>query len=345
MRKADAFLTALIAGLFILSLASCGTDAKKEKLSAADSLRAAIADLGKSIERDPDHAGLYFERSGLYMKEHSFDLALTDIRKAVALDGRRSDYYLRMADIYLLTGQPQPCSEALDKAYAIDPRNNDVLNALAKFSLVMKDYPKTYTYVTQALAVSAVNPKAHFTRAIALLEEGDTSHAVGDLMLAVEQDQAFFEAYVQLGDLYAMKNDPMAPAYYDNALKVKPADVETLYKLGMYQQDNAQFDKAIQTYGRIIQADSTNRNAPYNIGYIYLVFLNDFNNATKFFTQAIEADPDYFEAWYNRGYAYELLGNTDDAYRDYRQALKISVNYQKAIDGLNRLDAAQAVRK
>jgi len=99
-----------------------------------------------------------------------------------------------------------------------------------------------------------------------------------------------------------------------------------------------QFEKAIQSYTRIMQVDSSFRNAPYNIGYIYLVYLNDFRQAALYFSRAIQKDPGYAEAYYNRGYAYELSGQYDKAYSDYKMTLKLKTNYQKAIDGLNRLD-------
>ncbi len=342
MRKTDLRFPLIPLLLLLLFLGSCGRGKEKGKMSAADSLQAVLTSLNEQIAGHPDNADLYYRRAQIYQNDQSFDKALADIRKAISLQGKNPLYYLTLSDIYLFTGQPQLCGEALDKAYVLGPRNNEVLIKLAKFSLIMKDYPKTYDYVGQALLVSKINPQAYFTRANALLEQGDTLHAAGDLMIAVDQDQGYFEAYALLGDLFALKNDPMAPAYYNNALNVKPASKETLYKLGMYYQENGQFDQAIRQYTRIMQVDSSFRNAPYNIGYIYLVYINDFPKAVQFFTRAIEIDPEYFEAWYNRGYANELMGNTADAYRDYRQTLKIRVNYPKAVDGLNRLDAARS---
>jgi tetratricopeptide (TPR) repeat protein len=88
-----------------------------------------------------------------------------------------------------------------------------------------------------------------------------------------------------------------------------------------------------------MKSDSTFRNAPYNTGYIYLVYRNDFPKAADYFSKAIEVDPAYFEAWFNRGYANELMGKYDQAVSDYKKALQIQVNYPKAIDGLNRIDA------
>ena len=84
--------------------------------------------------------------------------------------------------------------------------------------------------------------------------------------------------------------------------------------------------------------DTTFRDAHYNIGYINLVYLLDFKAASECFTKAIEIDSLYAESWYNRGLSYEQLKEYQKAYEDYQKALKLKVNYDKAIEGLNRLD-------
>lgn len=323
---------------FLLSMSSCGSGKKKENLSPADSLQAVLTELTEKITDKPNDPELYFSRSKFYVNAHSYDLAMTDIRKAISLNGNNADYYVLLSDVYLYSGQPESCGDALNKAYLIDAQNNDVLIKLARLNLVTKEYQKTFEYVKQALTLKKTNPQAYFTRAVALLETGDTSKAVSDLMVAVDQDQKYFEAYVTLGDLFSLRNDPMTPSYYLNAVNIQPTSKETRYKLGMYYQENGQYEKAITQYTEIMKADSLFRNAPFNIGYIYLVYLNEFSKSTDFFSKAIKADPEYYEAWYNRGYAYEMLGNTQQATSDYKQSLKIHVNYPKAVDGLNRLD-------
>jgi Flp pilus assembly protein TadD len=67
--------------------------------------------------------------------------------------------------------------------------------------------------------------------------------------------------------------------------------------------------------------------------------LQDFVKAVDYFSQAVQMAPEYSEAWYNRAYCYELLGQDELARNDYQQTLKLKSNYQKAIEGLNRLDS------
>ena len=143
---------------------------------------------------------------------------------------------------------------------------------------------------------------------------------------------------MELGEISYARKDKLTIDYFRAALNIKPENKEALYFLGMFYQNDGQYDKAIQTYLILEKADSLFKNAPYNIGYIYLVYLKDFRTAVKYFTDAIRLDPEYAESYYNRGLANEYSGDYAAAYKDYQKALELKVNWQKAIDGLNRLD-------
>ena len=235
-------------------------------------------------------------------------------------------------------GQPQNSRDALIKAIGINPQEKEALLKLAKLYLIVKDYKNCYVTVKQLLDIDNGNSGAYYTRAVGLLEQGDTIHAVADLMQAVDKNQEFFDAYIQLGELYSIRKDPMAAQYLQNALNIRPKSKEALYLLGLFYQENGQYDKAISTYRNLAKVDSAFREAPYNIGYTNLVYLKDFPKAIAGFTESIRKDPGYYQAYFNRGYAYELSGDYKNAYDDYQKSLKIKVNYDKAIDGLNRLD-------
>jgi len=330
--------------VFILSLVSCkfeNKDSDKEKRSdsaISDPTKTTLADLNKQIAGNSSDPDLYNKRAVFYLIDHDFDKAFQDINRAISLSPSNPLYYITLSDIYLLQGQTKNCGESLAKAISLDPKNNEALLKLAKLNLVLKEYPATFEYIKKALNVDPVNPRAYFIRAIALLEKGDTVSAADDLKKAVDQDQEFFDAYLELGELYSIKKDKLASDYLRNALNIRPESKEALYLLGMYYQENNQFDKALETYAILGKIDTTFKNVPFNTGYIYLVYLKDFQQAARFFSQAIRKDPGYAEAYYNRGYAYELSDQSDKARSDYKMTLRLKTNYQKAIDGLNRLD-------
>jgi tetratricopeptide (TPR) repeat protein len=331
------FIGCLIIGIFLFT--ACQTGNKGSSGSEIpDTARIKLEVLTQQIEDDAGNADLYQKRARFFISSHDFDKALKDIRQAISMEPKNSAFYGTLSDIYLLLGQPDNCKEALNKAIGINSKDTDALLKLAKLYLIIKDYPNCFSTIKQLLAIDQANSGAYFTRAIALLEKGDTIVAVKDLQKAVENNQEFYDAYIQLGELYSIKKDPMAELYFKNALNLRPQSREALYMLGMFYQESSRFEKAISTYEILMKADTSFREAPYNIGYVYLVYLKDFSKAITFFSESIRKDPEYYKAYYNRGYAYELSGDYKKAREDYQKTLKLHVNYDKAIEGLNRLD-------
>ena len=324
----------------LLFLSSCFShdNAVIKEAKISDPSKLVLVDINKKIEADPGNADLYDSRARYYMFENQFELSLKDVNKAVTLSPNNPVYYQTLSDVYLLMGKPTNCGDALKKALSLDPRNNQTFLRMAKLNLIIKEFKTSMEYIRKSLDVEPVNPQAYFTKALVLLETGDTVKAVQDLKKAVDQNQQYFEALMELGELYAMKKDQMAADYFKNALKIQPDSKEAHYMLGMFYQESGQYENAIKTFTSLSKMDTTFRNAPYNIGYIYLVYFKDFKKAAVYFTEALHKDPGYFEAYFNRGYAYELDGQFENARKDYEKTLAIKTNYPKAIDGLNRLD-------
>lgn len=331
--------------LLVIFLTGCGpTQHNSEEASVKDSTELYLTELNQAIADDKRNPDLYNERAQLFLLEREFNRALKDINKAISLNDKNPDYYITLSDIQLLMGQTENCLTALNRASALDPDSQEARLKLAKLYIILHNYTETFRVINELIARDDYNPRAYFLRAIATLETGDTARAVGDLMKAVDQDQQFYDAYMQLGGLFSLRNDPLAEGYFINALRVRPDNKEALYLLGMYYQNTEQFENALQTYQRLYTTSPGFRNAPYNKGYIYLVYLTDFPMAIDAFTEAIRIDSGYADAFFNRGYAYELNGQPDLAYDDYKTTLKLDVNNPRAIAGLNRLDQAGYVR-
>lgn len=339
MHSAMKILTGcLLLCLFAITSCRTGGEPADRQMQGSDSTRLKLEVINQRIDADASNPEHYNLRAKFYLLDRQFDLALKDVNKSLSLDAGKSASYIILADIYLMMGKPEDSRDALLKAISKNPKDADAFLKLAKLYLIIKDYKNCYATVKELLIIDNANAPAYYTRAIGLLEQGDTIHAVDDLKQAVDKNQEYYEAYVQLGELYAVKKDPLAELYLKNALRLRPTSREALYMLGLYYQDAGKYDRAIATYDLMSKTDTSFREASYNTGYIYLVYLKDFKKAVQFFTESIKKDPEYAEAYFNRGYAHELAGDYKNAYADYQKSLKIKVNYDKAIEGLNRLD-------
>jgi len=294
--------------------------------------------LDKLISLDPENPDLYNQRALSYLDQNMINDALSDINMALQLDSTRSDYFVTLSSIYLAMGKISNCILSLDVAEELDPENKDAILKRAEVYLIIREYKVTFEQIQILLAMDEFNPKAYFIRGLALLETGDTAMAVRSLMTAVEQDQQYYEAYMQLGYLYASLGDPLAEGYYNNAINTEPNNPDPYYFLGIYYQEQENIDKAVRIYDQLLSLDSVYIDAWYNLGYLNLVYISDYEKAVQYFTHAIELNPDYTEAYYNRGYSNELSGDFTLARKDYLKATEITPNYDLAVKGLNRLD-------
>jgi tetratricopeptide (TPR) repeat protein len=144
---------------------------------------------------------------------------------------------------------------------------------------------------------------------------------------------------MMLGLIYGEKNDSVTIQYYQTASKLKPEEIQPHYNLGLLYQDNVSVNEAINEYQFIIRnIDKSYPNAYFNQGYIYMIYVKDYNKAISYFDSSLTYKTDYVEAIYNKGFCYEKLKDYNKARELYNQAKEMVTNYQLAIDGLNRLD-------
>jgi len=334
-----------ILGLAIIGLFwSCNqpgkqtTETTDTTKSVTDPALARLDALNSRIANDSLNPELYNERAKFYLDNAEFSQAFKDIRTALDIDSSYSEYYLTLADVYLGMGKLKKTGQSLEKAIHLDSKNVNAYLQLAELSIVIRDYKKALIQIDKALKIDELASKGYLLRGVVMLETGDTIKGIRNLQRAIDVNQDYFEAHVQLGMLYAGKNNKLAVDYFNNALNIQPNNMDVMYALAMYYQNNGEYENAVSKYKSILEIDPSFFIAYYNMGYIYLVYLKDYDQAIEYFTKAIDLQSDYADAYYNRGFAWELKNNVNKAREDYKNALKYQPNYEKAIEGLNRID-------
>jgi len=303
-----------------------------------DTISNRLTELNNLIQGDSGNAKLFNERAALYYEKENYKEALKDALTSIEIDSTVADFYVTLADAYLGLGKLQPSLQSLDNAIALDPKNMQALIKLAEINIIFREYKKALGYIDDVIKLDELEPKAYFLRGVVLLENQDTLIAIRNFQKAIDVDQDYFDAHLQLGMLYAQKKNKLAVDYFNNALNIKPDNTDVSYYLAMYYQENGGYDEAIKLYEGLFLKDPQFYYALYNIGYINLVYLKDYPKAIEYFTKVIELKPEYTDAWYNRGFAWEMQKDVENSRKDYKKALELTPNYEKAIDGLNRID-------
>jgi len=317
-----------------------------------ENLPAPLAELCKKIDKSPKNSDLYQQRATYYYRNNQVDNALADILYAIKLNDKKSGYYVTLADIYLAKSETDLVEEMLNKAIAID-NNNEAYLKLAELYLYQYMYRECDETLEKAIRLQKHNPKAFLTRAIMLKETGDTIGYIRMMQLVIDQDPQEVIAFQSLAEFFQDKLDPLAVSYYKNALEIKPNDKILNYNLGRLYQDLGalafdkgksykeigEFELAKEQYQNLISIDPKSYPAYNSLGYIALVFEDNYEEAVRCFSKAIELDSLFDQAWCNRGIAFYYLKEYQKARADFVQCKNINPNNNNAISELNRLDA------
>lgn len=318
---------------FIVLLTSC-----KPKTEKYANLPAALAELCLQIDKNPDDAELYYQRSHYYLQNGFMDKGFEDIKKAVELNPNVSKYQVLISDYYFSQRETDLAEESLEKAIALDEKNNEARLKLAELYFHLNMIDDCNLALDEAIELQSHNPKAYLTKAFCYKEMQDTANMIRMLHLVLDQDPKEKKAHLELGYFYQQQNDPIAIEYYRTALNHYPSDKEIIHNLATMYMDLGEIELAKEQYNYLLTVDSENIGAFTQLGYIYLVYEDKYDDAIRYFTQAINLDSTFVNAVCNRGLAFELKGELDNARQDYGYCLKMQPNFEPAVKGLNRLD-------
>ncbi|MGD1845613.1 MAG: tetratricopeptide repeat protein [Salibacteraceae bacterium] len=334
--------TTLIFSLFLTLVACTETTPSRPATTQSSDTTAHTIDryvaVSQKIKEEPNNPALYFERSKVLFDSLELADAMGDIDRALLLDSNNAEFRLHKADIYYRQNKTRLSKEQLEKILALDKDNLEANLRMAEIFHIVGNFKKSIEYVNEVLRIDVYNPTAYYWKGLNYKMIGDTATAVSSFQTAREQNNDFFQAYIQLGLLYGSVNDDQAIAYYDNAIRIQPNSYDAHYNKAIYLQENNYPEQALGEYQILIKIGGAKLPQIYhNIGYVNLIYLEDFPAAIEAFDQALALFPEYIEARHNRGLTHESMGNAEAAVKDYRMVLKMQPDYTKSALGLERL--------
>ncbi len=340
----DSQMLSVMIVFLIVVLAGCQNKKDAIETPALEYNDPAINSISQRITQNPDQADLYYARAELFYKNDGFDEAILDLNKALTLDSTNIDYLHLLADVYIDYFKSRQALQVMKQATELYPERIPTLLKLSEFQMILKQYQESLLTVDRVLKISPQNADAYFMLGMNFKEMGDTARAINSFQQSVELDPEIIESWIYLGQLQAGLGNKIALQYFNSALSIDPENIEVLHAKADYYSDLGELENAVNTYREMVRADPQYEQSYFNMGLLYL----DQDSIAKAFEQfnlLIEISPLHIRGYFYRGLSSEFMGNNEAAKRDYEQALRLSPDYQNALEGLERINNVLSEKK
>ena len=297
---------------------------------------ALIDDLSYQIEKDPNNAQLLFKRSKAFYEREAYDRAVIDMENAMEIDSLNPDFYHHLSDVFMDYYKSRRAYQTMLVARNLFPERVPTLLKLAETQYILKLYDQSINTINDIFYLKKENAEAFFMLGLNLRAQNDLPRATQVLKQAVDRDPELIDAWLLLGEIAELQEDPLAGTYYDNAVRIAPNNIFALHSKAYFMQINGDVDGAIELYRKIVSIDREYTNAYLNMGILYTemdsldLAYEQFNIITK--TQTTNA-----KAYYFRGVVQELKGNIPAARADYKSAIAIDPSMERAQQALKEI--------
>lgn len=325
----------------IFLLASCDDDNKKtsDVNKVNDSTKVdPLKELNKKLVNDPNNADLYHQRCLYFFNNAVYDKAMDDIARALSIDSMNVEYIYTKGDIFYAVMRFDDATIEFAKSLKLNKQHAPSNLKMARILMHLKQYKDAIKHIDVALKTNVNLAEGYFLKGIVFQYMGDSVNAASSFQTAVEQKADYYDAYISLGLLCAMRKDSMAIEYYKSALTLRPTSSEALYNLAIYYQDSKRYAKAFETYNLLNKVQPNNEGAHHNKGYMYLLYFDEKEKAIQQFDSALRINPKYVEAYHNRGLAYRELKKFKEARADFKTALSFNPQYELSANELDDMD-------
>jgi tetratricopeptide (TPR) repeat protein len=172
----------------------------------------------------------------------------------------------------------------------------------------------------------------HLLRGKEQLAEADD-----DLRQALKIRPGLTEGWSDLGNVLVLEGKlPDALGAFAVAQRQRPADAQTVFRIGKVHTMLRQHAEAIQSYHESITLNPANWEAHYELGG-ELDAAGRLEEAREEFGAAARLNPNHSRAHFNYGVLLAKLGQLDDAQREFEQTMRLEPGYKGASESIAKI--------
>ena len=218
----------------------------------------AIDDYTTVLSLNAAYSEAYFKRSIEFDKMGYISSAIEDMTEYIKKNPAAYEGYNLRCKYYCRTGEYEPVISDLNKMITISP-TSDLLCKRGELKSYKKKYAEAMSDYKRAYKINTNDAKA--------------SDGIGKTLFLLNKKEEAVE-------------------WLENAVKLNSTNINTFFYLGLYSQENKNFNKALSYYEQGTKMKGETLTALFcNLGICYC-YLNEFDDAQKTLHKALEINPD-----------------------------------------------------
>ena len=312
---------------------SCNSDHKNDHPAYHDP---AVQVFSDSIAQHGDDPQLLFRRAEALSSINQDSLALIDVMAATKLDSLNAQYLYTIGYLHLKLQHPGKAIEALKRNLDVAPGNVNVRLLLSKAYLANGDINGALSETNKVLAAAPGHVEARFSLAQIKAAQKDLPAAITIAKGLLAENKNNYTVSYQLADWYRAGGNPEAIQQYQQTFRIDTNNVDPLFEIGEFYQEENHPEAAKQAYRACIMSSLDYTDAYLQTGKI-LYGQDSTEKALRQFNIAISTAPDNAEAYLYKGLSFQKLNLKDSARTALRQALAFdpeSVAAKKALKAI-----------
>lgn len=202
-----------------------------------------------------------------------------------------TDALIRLGTLRVMQSHYQDGLVYFEKAWQLDPHNYGALDGIASTMILKGDTAGAVQRVHDALNRDA-SPELLSIAGKIYINAGQLKDAEDVLKRSLQLSPQNYSDYVQLGGLYArLHKVPEAIAYFESAVKLRPADIGSWTMLGMLNQQRGELQKSEEAYMKALDIEPNAGVAANNLAWLYADHFNNMDKALELARRAKLALP------------------------------------------------------
>ncbi|XP_011707323.1 PREDICTED: dnaJ homolog subfamily C member 3 [Wasmannia auropunctata] len=335
---------------------------------AKGQLQDALSHYHAAVEGDPSNYLTYYKRGTVYLALGKAKFALLDLDKVLELKVDFTPARLQRGNILLKQAHFDEAEDDFRDVLALEPNNRDALNALDRLYPAREDmklvdilvyngdHVAAVQQITRLIEICPWSPYLRERRAESHEVLGDYMSAISDIRsttkLLSDNTEGFFKLSTwlyRLGDVdealkeirECLKLDPdhkQCFPFYKKIRKIKKLlqDAETAL-------EDKDYDACIESARRVLAQEPSEAKVQFTAYHYLCRCYTESSEATHAISNCQEAlnirrEPGVL---CDSAEAYLAAEMFDDAIRDFKEALEIDSNFQRAKQGLQKAQQRQ----